>query len=669
MTELSERELLIVEAARRGLIPAPPSAEDTTERPPAGPKQGYGRGLTETVQNAFALGLGDEAAGAGRGTGAAIRSLIRGDVSGVPAAFSEGYKRGKAGITNREKEFARDYPVSSIGASVLGTAASFAPKAATAFAINAPQLPRFSAPILRALGPAQTGVGRVGRLAAGAATEGAAYGGLLGATNAEGGTGDRIEGGLQGAALGGTLGAVIPPVIAGGAAAGRMAGNLTGLRDPEVVAMDKVAQALRRDNISPNQMAYSVAESNRAGVPLAPVDVAGRNMHRLGRSVETVPGAGSERAAQFLDERQMAQGERITKQLQQALGNDGDSYKLADEIIKARQDAASPLYAEAYKKNFTWPEGLEAILKRPALRDAERRAEIISANEGVSWADIKRGPNMERLDWIKRGLDDVLEQYRSPLTGKLILDESGRAIQKAKNQYLTLLDKANPTFRRAREAFKGPSEYLDAIADGRSFANGDIELITRRFSDPKYTKGERDMFRVGAMREIRGLIDKGADGADKVRTLFSSPAKRERLRAMFEDNAEFDDFSRVLGLESKAVKTARVVTGGSPTGRIAAEQDDLMANSVLDFAQGNVTSGLRGVASRYLTRARGINEPTAEALADSLFNSNPAAAMALARALQQRTPLVSQRSTGKVYDDLLRAGYAEAGGAIAPKNR
>ena len=663
---MTEQELLLIEAARRGLIGAPPSEKTGDPEPP---KSAYGRGLNTAIQNSFVLGLGDEAAGAGAGTGAAIKSLLRGDVLGVPKAFSEGYKRGKDRISGTEREFARDYPVSSVGANILGTMAAFAPKAAASFAINAPQLPRFSTPVLRALGPAQTGIGRVGRLAAAGATEGAAYGGLLGATNAEGGTGDRIEGGIQGAALGATLGGVIPPVIAGGAAAGRMTGNLLGMRDPEKVALEKMAQALRRDNVTPNQMAYAVTDANRAGVPLAPIDVAGRNTQRLGRSVETVPGAGSDRAAQFLDERQMAQGERITKQLQQALGNEGDAYKVADEIIAARQKASAPLYAEAYKKNFAWPEGLEAILKRPALRAAEKRAEIISANEGVSWADIKRGPNMERLDWIKRGLDDVLEQYRSPLTGKLILDESGRAILKAKNQYLNLLDKANPTFRRAREAFKGPSEYLDAVADGRAFANGDIELITRRFSDPKYTQGERDMFRVGAMRELRGLVDKGADGADKVRTLFGSPAKRERLRALFENDAAFDDFARNMGLESKAVKTARTVVGGSPTGRIAAEQDDLMANSVLDFAQGNVTSGLRGVASRYLTRARGINEPTADAIAAQLFNQNPAAAMALARALQQRTPLVAPGSTSKVYDDILRAGYAEAGGSIAPNRR
>lgn len=630
-----------------------------------GPKQGYLKGLSNTVQNAFVLGLGDEAAGAGAATGAAVRSLLKGDISGLPKAMSEGFQRGAERIRGSEREFSRDYPVTSAVGQAGGTLAAFAPNAAAAgagFAINAPQLPRLSAPLLRAMGPAQTTLGNVGRMAAAGAVEGGGYGALLGAANAEGGVGDRIEGGLTGGAIGAALGGTIPPLIEGGKAVGRMAGNLLGTRDPQTVAMEKLAQALRRDNVTPNQMAFGVAEANKAGVPLAPVDVGGRNMQRLGRSVETVPGAGSDRAAQFIDERQMAQGERLTQQLQAALGNKGEFYQAADDIIKARKEAADPLYKAAYAKNFTWPDGLEEILQRPALRTAEQRARIISANEGVSWKDIERGPNMQRLDWVKRGLDDVLEGYRDTTTGRLVLDESGRAIQKAKNQFVDLLDKANPTFAQARNAYKGPTDMLDAMADGRAFARGDLELITRKFADPKFTPGERDMFKIGAMRELRGMVEKGADGADKVRSLFGSPAKRERLRTLVGDDAAFESLAKSLGLESKAVRTARTVMGGSPTGRIAAEQDDLLGNSVLDFAQGNYMSGARGVASRYLTRARGINEPTAESLSSAMFNPDPSAAMALARALSQRqsgpTQIMNQRLV-----NLLRGASAEAGAA------
>lgn len=639
-------------------------AIDTT-----GPKQGYLKGLSETVQNNFALGLGDEAAGAGAATGAAIKSLFRGDVSGIPAAASEGYQRGTERVRGSIREFSQDYPVSSAVGTVGGTLAAFAPKAAAQFAINAPQLPRLSAGLLRAMGPAQTTAGNVGRLAAAGAVEGGGYGALLGATNAEGGTGDRAEGALTGGLIGGALGGAIPPLVEGGKAVGRMAGNLLGTRDPQTVALEKLAQALRRDGVTPNQMAFAVDDANRAGTPLAPVDVGGRNMQRLGRSVETVPGAGSDRAAQFLDERQMGQGDRLTKQLQSALGNKGEFYQAADDIIKARKEAADPLYKASYAKNFTWPDGLEEILQRPALRTAERRARIISANEGVSWKDIERGPNMERLDWVKRGLDDVLEGYRDTTTGKLVLDESGRAIQKAKGQFVDLLDKANPTFAQARAAYKGPTDMLDAMADGRAFARGDLELITRKFADPKFTPGERDMFKIGAMRELRGMVEKGADGADKVRALFGSPAKRERLRTLIGDDAAFDAFSRSMGLEAKAVKTARTVVGGSPTGRIAAEQDDLLGNSVLDFAQGNYMSGARGVASRFLTRARGINEPTADALSSQMFSPDPSSAMALARALSQQGRVAPNQIMNTNLANLLRGASAEAGGAAAPKGR
>jgi hypothetical protein len=79
------------------------------------------------------------------------------------------------------------------------------------------------------------------------------------------------------------------------------------------------------------------------------------------------------------------------------------------------------------------------------------------------------GPNYrtETLDYVKRGLDDIIEQNRNPITGKLDLDESGRAVNGLKNRLLDEMDRLNPHYRSARQAYAGPAALNSAMRDGK----------------------------------------------------------------------------------------------------------------------------------------------------------------------------------------------------------
>jgi hypothetical protein len=106
----------------------------------------------------------------------------------------------------------------------------------------------------------------------------------------------------------------------------------------------------------------------------------------------------------------------------------------SEKLISEAKGAAGPLYERAYPKVIQSPR-LTAILNTPAGRAALKRATTIAANEGRDpntlgvQFDAAGDPVMmptastQTLDYVKRGLDDIIEQGRSPLTGKLTLDE------------------------------------------------------------------------------------------------------------------------------------------------------------------------------------------------------------------------------------------------------
>lgn len=399
------------------------------------------------------------------------------------------------------------------------------------------------------------------------------------------------------------------------------------------MASDQISRAVARSGFTPDEIAAGVADANARGVPAVPADTS-PSLRRLGRAVETVPGRASDAATRFLDERQVGQGNRVATQITRALGNDGNAVEMAESIVRTRAQEARPLYEKAYESQ-AWSDRLSDLLKRPAAKQAFARARRLAANEGVDPATlgitgfddagepVLQGiPTMRTWDYVKRGLDDIIEKYRNPTTGRLQLDEAGRAINGLKSSLLNELDGINPDYAAARRAFAGHSEMLDAVNLGREFAKGDIDFVTRRFTE--MSPAEQDMFRVGAVRELRRTIGKAQDGADITRILFGSPEKRGRVEMLFRDPEEFQVFQRIMEMERETTRTARMVNGGSPTGRITADQNDLMMGAIEDAVAGNGPMAMaRNAAVRMISKAKGINEDVAARIAEYLFNRNP----------------------------------------------
>lgn len=472
-------------------------------------------------------------------------------------------------------------------------------------------------------------------------TLGATAGAVSGAGNAQ--PGERKSGAIFGGALGAALGGVGIPLgkVAVDATIRKFMG--TGVGKEAHVAAQKILKALRNDDLTPDAAFARIAALGPEG---RLVDV-GQNTQRLGRAVAGEPGKASKIAVDALEGRQAGQGSRMTEAVNKALDPTGDFAGMADDLQRIRKDAAQPLYKAAYETPIVPSERLVSLFRRPALEKAWRRAQTIARNEGDNLADdlfVTRPDggkvinpdairDMKALDYIKRGLDDMVETSRDPVTGK-IQGDVNRGVDNLRRQYVAALDELSPDYKAARAAWSGPSRSLELMDRGRRFARADEELTARQIES--MTPDEKFFFRVGAARELRDRIYNTADGADAVKRVFGSELKRRRLRNLFPDDESYKAFQNSMEQESQLYGTRAVVSprSGSQTQPRQADAARLTGDAASDLAMGNpITAAKKLVMGLFGRNAEGLTPAQSETIARALFTNDPAVNKQIVRAL------------------------------------
>lgn len=205
---------------------------------------------------------------------------------------------------------------------------------------------------------------------------------------------------------------------------------------------------------------------------------------------------------------------------------------------------------------------------------------------------VSKVPNMRTLDAAKRGLDNIIESYRDPTTGKLVLDQRGRAVNAVKNALVNELDRINPDYAAARKAWAGPSQSMDAMDMGRKFINKDASINEKVLSG--LSEGDKEFFRLGAAAKISDILQNSPDGADTVKRIFGSPAKRARLAAIFPSEEAFRNFEKVVNNEKEFTKTYQAATKGARTTPLAEDVADLR-NNINKLADNSVNIGRHAI--------------------------------------------------------------------------
>lgn len=362
-----------------------------------------------------------------------------------------------------------------------------------------------------------------------------------------------------------------------------------------------------------------------------------------------------------------------------------------DRLDAGRQgwDAANSAYEVAMRRQQA---SLHPQQFSREVADAERalvaaNAELDAAKSGFVAApkssDVQgqMAYTTHSLDYIKRGIDDVLEPQRNQITGKLDLDEGGRALNNLQRTLLGEVDKLNPIYGEARQAYGKFAQQKDALETGfgvlpsGKLPTREFDAITSRMAPENLPEAQR-----GYATAMADAVDRQRLSANPYEAIYGSPQNQAKVGALFPEGS--GKFQRLYNLEKDMAATKAETLGGSQTqGRRVA--DELFENDLVSAAadagiQAASGGGLPGGTKLLGMAARAIKDRSklgllgakkkADALAPALFDTeNPQNALGYLDDLIRKQ--AEQRARRQAYERTAGLLAAPAGLGVVAGSR
>jgi hypothetical protein len=417
---------------------------------------------------------------------------------------------------------------------------------------------------------------------------GTVAGGLYGAGEAK--PGERMEGAGKGAAFGLGAGVVVPPSVA---ALGKLGSELRGAVMPSANVATDLGRAIKRDETTPDALiaATRQLQQTRPGVATL-ADAGGENVRGLVERVAQTPGAGRTTVVPFLNERQKGQMMRLSGDLKGLTGTSKSATEAINETMTQRKRDASPLYKEAFDFNArehpeivrAWTEITSTGYGRSFMMRPDFR-KTLQTEYGIS--NPADAPLMVQIDVWKKVADDFVKDN----LGK----NNARVVQGMRNQFLEIVDKANPKYAEARNAWAGPSEYLNAIEEGRNILSTKVSGEQLAAGLQGMTDAQREAYRIGAVSAIVSKMGNDPARMADMTKYLRSPENRAKVAALMPTPEARQAWAERLDFEVSSSELTGRALGNSATARRLAERQDadsIVGDLVMDAIGGTAPVGL-----------------------------------------------------------------------------
>ncbi len=457
-----------------------------------------------------------------------------------------------------------------------------------------------------------------------------------------------VVGAIFGPALMGSMKAVTPVVNAISKA------PAVGTPVATRLAQNRIIEALQRDEID---AATAIQRLQELGPEGRLADV-GTNTRNLLDTTATFPGQTAAKVEEAIRQRIAGRPDRmdaIVDLVNQGQGRMSSLQAYLDGLKKQ----AGPIYAKVHQSSINSTPDLDSALDAARKLGAFAQAKKIATAERVPFSlDAQAaGPmSMRDLDYVKRGVDALIEKETDSVTGKVT--SLGRAYIDLKKNLVSELDNASPLYKVARDKFAGPAALENAMNQGRNFLKENAEGVKQMMAG--LSLSEKEAFRVGAAEALRDKF-----GDPKTQNQFIDAWKnrnvRERLKELLGDDAQFSDVLRMLKTE-ETLKKLEGTGRGSQTARRQFAAEDMSDNTARDALSLGVSAktgnpvGMFDAVKRLSTRAT-TPEPVRNVMGDILLGRySPEAEKAL---LEAQKAFYRQR--GKEANVSGRAGAVGAG--------
>lgn len=423
------------------------------------------------------------------------------------------------------------------------------------------------------------------------------------------------------------------------------------LGGPEIAAQRKVGEALRSDVAAGGPGPLDIATRMEASpTEVLPVDVAGRNVRGVAGTATRTIGPGQEQMYKTLEGRDALAGRILTGATDtMATGQPGQSTFLAGKALEAKARAdATPLYArmqmhDALNPDLMAPGGeLNNLFNRDSMKAAAQNALKIAREQGVDPASLgigfneagdvvfQRVPSWRTLDYVKRGMDDVVKGARDQF-GKL--NTYGNAANQTRIDLVNLLDRENPHYAPARAAWGGPTQSQDVLEEGgRVFSKHPDEIA---YDLAQLSPTDQQFYRLGAANKLKWELGQTSSGGDEARKLLGNVNRQDQLQAVFPNANDPGNLLDMARGEKLKFGTMRDLIGGSDTARRAVDdagKSPGIASTALDAALAYGTGGLAGrsvfdTVKGWLAGGK-MSPDVAEKIVGQLLQNDPALARA-----------------------------------------
>ncbi len=440
-----------------------------------------------------------------------------------------------------------------------------------------------------------------------------------------------------------TAGAPVPPTAP--PAAPQRSGGATA-------AEIKVLRAMEASGVTPEDAMARLVESRRLGVPLGVIDVGGTQTQRLGRSVRTLPGEGSNIVETALAERAASQPSRVVNALERALGTraTGRGEAVLDDLLTQARTESGPYYRQlASLPEITDPVVLSSF-RQPAVQGIIRESETAAQNWGRPFnplfddnGNFARNPSFTDVNRVNRNINEMLRPSysinpRPVQSAPVATNEARQFAGEARRELVTAADAApgGNVFARARASYAGPAEAREFYEAGLNFPKegaSDVNAILGNATGPQskwYRRGQIEALRTG----VNSMPDLSSQ-PNVLRSFYGNAESRAKLQSSIPNvrNRPADLEAR-LNMENEAARTSNFVRSGSQTVDKAAEAvDTLTPDAVIEAASSPVKSTIKGV---WNSISGAVGKQTRAQVAQHLTSfDNPEQSLAFLRRLQE----------------------------------
>ncbi len=435
----------------------------------------------------------------------------------------------------------------------------------------------------------------------------AGEGGIYGAATAE--PGERIKGGAVGTGIGAVAGPAGGAAVKGAATVGKGLYSLLGrmlANTPDQQAVRIIRKAIEAEDLSPE---FIEAELRRLGPEARLVDVS-EGLTRTARGAAAMDKRAHGIADGFLKKRQSGQTGRLVSTVGGSEFDPSAFSKAFTRWMRGRIKNADELYDEAFSTPVQSTPKLEALMKRPSVVAAMKKASGIVTEEGGGFG------HMRFFDAVKQELDDKIGAALR--AGN---KNAARRLINTKKALVEELDNQVPSYKEARNVFAGEAQLKGASEMGYETVTKNKDLWVIEEAIEAMSESEQHAFRLGALRGIIDKLDRSPANRNAAQKLIESNRSRQMLRMVFPDEESFNRFIQTAEAESTFSGTKNTVLGGSPTTRITEDvkdiQEGLSAGSAI-LQGGDPLS----IAARFF-KSLGIGKPNPDSLkvvAETLFS-------------------------------------------------